>query len=71
MAVRKNAIESLQAKGPYLNRMEPKSAIVFTKSRSAGVAVHASHVAVNDVFKLRQLAADERAAIRGALRGVR
>jgi hypothetical protein len=31
-----------------------------------GVAVHAAHVAVDDVSKLRQLASDERAAIRGA-----
>lgn len=42
----------------------------FAKLRSIGVAVHASHVEVNDVAKLRQLAADARAAIRGALRGV-
>jgi CRP-like cAMP-binding protein len=42
----------------------------FAKLRSIGVAVHASHVAVNDVAKLRQLADDERSSIRGALRGV-
>jgi CRP-like cAMP-binding protein len=41
----------------------------FAKLRSIGVAVHASHVAVNDVAKLRQLADDERSSIRGALRG--
>ncbi len=40
----------------------------FAKLRSVGVAVHASHVAVRDVAKLRQLAAEERAAIRGTLR---
>jgi CRP-like cAMP-binding protein len=40
----------------------------FAKLRAVGVAVHAAHVAVNDVGKLRQLAADERAAIRGAFR---
>ena len=43
----------------------------FAKLRSVGVAVHASHVAVNDVAKLRQLATDERAAIRGVFRGAR
>ena len=40
----------------------------FAKLRAVGVAVHAAHVAVNDVGKLRQLAADERAATRGAFR---
>ena len=40
----------------------------FAKLRAVGVAVHAAHVAVNDVGKLRHLAADERAAIRGAFR---
>ena len=34
----------------------------FAKLRAVGVAVHAAHVAVNDVGKLRHLAADERAA---------
>jgi CRP-like cAMP-binding protein len=43
----------------------------FGKLRSVGVAVHASHVAVSDVARLRQLATDERAAIRGVLRGMR
>jgi CRP-like cAMP-binding protein len=42
----------------------------FAKLRFLGVAVHASHVAVSDVAKLRQLAADERTAIRGALRSI-
>lgn len=41
----------------------------FAKLRSIGVTVHASHVAVNDVARLRQLADDERSSIRGALRG--
>jgi CRP-like cAMP-binding protein len=41
----------------------------FAKLRSVGVEVHASHVSVSDVAKLRQLAADDRSAIRGALRG--
>ena len=43
----------------------------FAKLRSVGVDVRASHVAVNDVAKLRQLAADDRGAIRGALRDMR
>jgi len=43
----------------------------FAKLRSVGVAVHASHVAIADIAKLRQLAADERGAIRGSLRGFR
>src|SRR6266511_2976923 len=41
----------------------------FAKLRSVGVVVHASHVAVSDVARLRQLAADDRGAIRGVLRG--
>ncbi|MCC6948404.1 MAG: Crp/Fnr family transcriptional regulator [Bradyrhizobiaceae bacterium] len=40
----------------------------FAKLRSVGVAVHAAHVEISDVAKLRQLAADTRASIRGALR---
>jgi CRP-like cAMP-binding protein len=43
----------------------------FAKLRSIGVSVHASHVAVSDVAKLHQLAADERGAINGSLRGAR
>jgi CRP-like cAMP-binding protein len=43
----------------------------FAKLRSVGVAVHAAHVAINDVAKLRQLATDERTAIRGTLHKVR
>lgn len=40
----------------------------FAKLRSVGVAVHASHVAVSDVGKLRRLATDERSAVRGSFR---
>jgi CRP/FNR family transcriptional regulator, dissimilatory nitrate respiration regulator len=41
---------------------------IFVKLRSVGVAVHASHVAVSDIGKLRQLADDEQATLRGAFR---
>ena len=40
----------------------------FAKLRSIGVIVHATHVAVSDVAKLRELAADQRAAIHNTLR---
>jgi CRP-like cAMP-binding protein len=40
----------------------------FAKLRSVGVEVHASHVAVSDIRKLRQIAAEERATLRGAFR---
>ena len=40
----------------------------FAKLRSVGVVVHASHVAISDVGKLHQIAADERATIRGTFR---
>jgi CRP-like cAMP-binding protein len=40
----------------------------FAKLRSIGVIVNASHVAVSDVAKLRQLAADDRGAVQEALR---
>jgi len=43
----------------------------FAKLRSVGVTVHAAHVAIGDVAKLRQVASDERSAIRGALRDAR
>ncbi len=43
----------------------------FAKLRSIGVAVHSSHVAVEEVGKPRQLAADERAAVRGEFRVAR
>jgi hypothetical protein len=39
--------------------------------RSIGVVVDASHVVVKDVAKLRQLANDDRSAVRGTLRAVR
>ena len=40
----------------------------FAKLRSIGVVVHTSHVAVSDVAKLRELAAEQRAAIHNTLR---
>jgi len=40
----------------------------FAKLRSVGVAVHASRVGVSDISKLRRIAADERATIRGVFR---
>ena len=40
----------------------------FARLKAVGVAIDASHVVVNDIAKLRQLAADERSAVRGALR---
>jgi len=43
----------------------------FAKLRSVGVAVHAAHVAVSDVAKLRRLATDEKSAIRGTFRDAR
>ena len=43
----------------------------FARLRSIGVVVDASHVVVKDVAKLRQLAADDRSAVRGTLRAVR
>jgi len=43
----------------------------FAKLRSVGVTVHAAHVAVSDVAKLRRLAADEKSTVRGAFRDVR
>ncbi len=42
----------------------------FAKLRSVGVTVHAAHVAVSDVAKLRRLATDEKSTIRGTLRDV-
>jgi CRP-like cAMP-binding protein len=42
----------------------------FAKLRTVGVEVRASHVAIRDVARLRQLAADDRGAMRGALRDV-
>ena len=43
----------------------------FARLRTIGVVVDASHVVVKDVAKLRQLAADDRSAVRGTLRPVR
>jgi hypothetical protein len=43
----------------------------FAKLRSVGVAVHAAHVAVSDIAKLRRLATDERSTIRGTFRDAR
>ena len=40
----------------------------FARLKAVGVAIDASHVVVNDIAKLRQLAADERSAVRGTLR---
>jgi CRP-like cAMP-binding protein len=40
----------------------------FAKLRSVGVVVDASHVAISDVGRLHQIAADERATIRGTFR---
>jgi len=43
----------------------------FARLRSIGVVVDNAHVVVRDVAKLRQLASDERSAVRGTLRVVR
>jgi CRP/FNR family transcriptional regulator, dissimilatory nitrate respiration regulator len=43
----------------------------FARLRTIGVSVDASHVVVADVGKLRQLAADERSAVRGILEPLR
>jgi CRP-like cAMP-binding protein len=43
----------------------------FAKLRLVGVTVHAAHVAVSDVARLRRLASHEKSAIRGAFRDVR
>ena len=40
----------------------------FARLRSVGVVVQASHVAVRDAAKLRQIAADERASVCRRLR---
>jgi len=40
----------------------------FARLRSVGVTVNASQVTIEDIAKLRQLAADDRASARGALR---
>lgn len=43
----------------------------FARLRSVGVVINASHVVVKDIAKLRQLAADDRSAVRGSLRPAR
>lgn len=43
----------------------------FAKLRGIGVAIHASQVSVDDIAKLRRLAADGRNVVRGTLRPVR
>ena len=43
----------------------------FARLRSIGVVVDNAHVVVRDVAKLRQLASDDRSAVRGTLRVVR
>jgi len=43
----------------------------FARLRTIGVVVEASHVIVNDVAKLRQLAADDRSTVRDTLRSLR
>ena len=43
----------------------------FARLRSIGVVVDNAHVVVKDVAKLRQLASDDRSAVRGTLRAVR
>jgi CRP-like cAMP-binding protein len=41
---------------------------VFARLRAVGVTINASQVVVEDIAKLRQLAADDRTAVRGSLR---
>ncbi len=43
----------------------------FAKLKSLGVIVHASHVSISDIAKLRHLASDDRGAVRGTLRIMR
>ncbi len=48
--------------------LQPESlSRTFAKLKSAGVTVRSAHVAVRDVAKLRQLARDQRSAVRGIL----
>jgi hypothetical protein len=49
----------------------PTLSRIFTKLRSVGVTVHASHVAVDDVGKLHRLATDDRSALRSSFRDAR
>jgi CRP-like cAMP-binding protein len=51
--------------------MTPESlSRAFAKLRSVGVEIDSSQVVVNDLAKLRQIAANERSAVRGTLRPV-
>jgi CRP-like cAMP-binding protein len=43
----------------------------FARLREIGVTIHASQVTIDDVEKLRRIAADERSVVRGTLRTVR
>ena len=43
----------------------------FARLRGAGVSINASQVTVNDIVKLRRIAADDRNAVRGTLRPIR
>jgi CRP-like cAMP-binding protein len=43
----------------------------FAKLRGVGVVINASQVTVNDIAKLRRIAADDRNAVRGTLRPIR
>ncbi len=43
----------------------------FAKLREIGVTIHASQVTIDDIARLRRIAADERSAVRGTLRPVR
>jgi CRP-like cAMP-binding protein len=43
----------------------------FAKLRSVGVSVHASHVSIEEIARLRRLASDDRSTFRGELRVLR
>jgi len=40
----------------------------FSRLKAVGVVIDASQVVIKDIAKLRQIAADERSAVRGTLR---
>jgi CRP/FNR family transcriptional regulator, dissimilatory nitrate respiration regulator len=42
----------------------------FARLKAVGVAIDSSHVIVKDIAKLRQIASDERSAVRGTLRPI-
>ena len=49
--------------------LTPKSlSRAFAKLRAVGVVINSSQVVVNDIAKLRSIAADDRSAVRGTLR---